>query len=91
MFNIPQKNPRKFEDKESPTVNNAKSLVRSDWCQRILSILYGQILLVLGLVLPLISLTANIDKSVSELFYIYLLLGSILYLIFVQIDLMYLK
>ena len=91
MFNIPQKNPRKFEDKESSTVNNVNSVVRSDWCQRILSILYGQILLVLGLVLPLISLTANIDNSVSELFYIYLLLGSILYLIFVQIDLMYLK
>ena len=63
----------------------------SDWCQRILSILYGQILLVLGLVLPLITLSANIEKSVSELFYIYLLLGSILYLIFVQMDLMYLK
>ena len=63
----------------------------SDWCQKILSILYGQILLVLGLVLPLITLTADIDKSVSELFYIYLLLGSLLYLIFVQIDLMYFK
>ena len=89
MFNIPKKIPRKFEHKERFVTDNR--LVSSDWCQRILSILYGQILLVLGLVLPLITLTANIDKSVSELFYIYLLLGSILYLIFVQIDLMYLK
>ena len=89
MFNIPKKIPRKFEYKKRFVTDNR--LVSSDWCQRILSILYGQILLVLGLVLPLITLTANIDKSVSELFYIYLLLGSILYLIFVQIDLMYLK
>ena len=89
MFNIPKKIPRKFEYKERFVTDNR--LVSSDWCQRILSILYGQILLVLGLVLPLITLTANIDKSVSELFYIYLLLGSILYLIFVQMDLMYLK
>ena len=63
----------------------------SDWCQQILSILYGQIILLIGLVLPLLTFTANIHTSFAELFYIYLLLSSILYLTFVQIDLMYLK
>ena len=87
MCKIPKKTRRKFTDRLSLVV----TLPPSDWCQRVLSILYGQTLLLLGLVLPLLTFTGNIDKSFAELFYIYLLLCSILYLIFVQIDLMYLK
>ena len=62
-----------------------------DSCQEIVSVLYGHVTVVLGLVMPILGLQAEIDKTYPELFYIYLLLCSILYLIFVQIDLMYLK
>ena len=53
--------------------------------------LYGHILLVIGIILPILALNSHLDKSYSEMFYIYLLLCSICYLMFVQIDLLYLK
>ena len=51
----------------------------------------GHVILVVGIILPMISFNYQDLSSQSELFYIYLLLSSVLYLIFVQIDLMYLR
>ena len=51
----------------------------------------GHVLLVIGIILPIISFNYQDMSSQSEMFYINLLLSSILYLIFVQIDLMYLR
>ena len=51
----------------------------------------GHLILVVGIILPMISFNYQDLSSQSELFYIYLLLSSVLYLIFVQIDLMYLR
>ena len=51
----------------------------------------GHLILVVGIILPMISFNYQDMSSQSELFYIYLLLSSVLYLIFVQIDLMYLR
>ena len=62
-----------------------------DSCQEVVSLLYGHVIVVLTLVMPILGLQSHIDQTYAELFYIYLLLCSILYLIFVQIDLMYLK
>ena len=50
------------------------------------SLVYGQVLVVAGLVLPCLPVPAQ-----AELFYVFLLLVSCLYLVFVQCDLMYLK
>ena len=62
-----------------------------DSCQDALSLVYGHSVVVVGIVLPLLGFYSEVEKSSSEMFYIYLLLISILYLCFVQIDLMYLK
>ena len=52
------------------------------------SLVYGQVLVVAGLVLPCLPTPA---PAQAELFYVFLLLVSCLYLVFVQCDLMYLK
>ena len=62
-----------------------------DSCRDALTLVYGHVLVVAGVVLPLLSFFSEVEKSSSEMFYIYLLLAGILYLCFVQIDLMYLK
>ena len=62
-----------------------------DSCQDALTLVYGHTLVVAGVVLPLLGFFSEVEKSSTEMFYIYLLLLAILYLCFVQIDLMYLK
>ena len=52
------------------------------------SLVYGHVLLVCGLVLPCLPAPA---PARAELFYVFLLLVSCLYLVFVQCDLMFLK
>ena len=54
------------------------------------SLVYGHVLLVCGLVLPCLNAPSPAPAQ-AELFYVFLLLVSCLYLVFVQCDLMYLK
>ena len=52
-----------------------------------LTLLYGQLVVVLGLLLPLLSLAAPATHTAySELFYIWLILASITYLLFLQVN-----
>ena len=55
-----------------------------------LTLLYGQLVVVLGLLLPLLSLAAPATHpAYSELFYIWLILASITYLLFLQVNKMF--
>ena len=60
----------------------------SDSLQEIVAVVYCQLLLILGFALPLaehISLSVSIGKY--QFFYVFLYLGSLIYLLFVRIDL----
>ena len=61
-----------------------------DALQRVSSAIYGQLLVLLGLLVPISGSTSDLNQDTSgyfDLFYIFLLLVSILFLIFVFIDL----
>ena len=61
----------------------------SDSLQKAVTALYAKVLIILGLALPLSEvISANIAPEYFQLFYVYLFLGSLLYLIFVYIDLL---
>jgi len=63
----------------------------NDSLQCVLTSIYAKILIILGLVLPLATVSNEGDQRYLELFYIYLFMGSILFLIFVYIDLIHTK
>jgi hypothetical protein len=51
--------------------------------------LYAKILIILGLALPLSEvISAAVGPEYFQLFYVYLFIGSLIYLLFVYIDLL---
>ena len=64
-------------------------LYSSDSLQTAVTALYAKLLIILGLALPLSEvISASIDPEYFQLFYVYLFTGSLLYLLFVYIDLL---
>ena len=60
----------------------------SDALQSIVTALYCKILVILGLALPLAEvISVNVPQGYYQLFYVYLFLGSLLFLFGIHIDL----
>ncbi len=61
----------------------------SDALQSIVTALYCKILIILGLAFPMAEVISdNVPKGYYQLFYVYLFLGSLLFLLIVYVDLM---
>jgi len=63
----------------------------NDSLQQVLTSLYANILIIFGVVLPLTTVRNDADQRHAEVFYIFLFLGSLLFLIFVYLDLLHTK
>ena len=61
----------------------------SDALQAVVTALYSKILVILGLAFPMAEVISdNVPKGYYQLFYVYLFLGSLLYLLFIYFDLL---
>jgi len=80
---------RTITDKSADIQDSTKDA--NDSLQRVLTSLYANILVIFGLVLPLTTIKSGTDQTHFEVFYIFLFLGSLLFLIFVYMDLLHTK
>eukprot|EP00090_Calanus_glacialis_P007099 TRINITY_DN15569_c0_g1_i5.p1 TRINITY_DN15569_c0_g1~~TRINITY_DN15569_c0_g1_i5.p1 ORF type:complete len:810 (-),score=174.60 TRINITY_DN15569_c0_g1_i5:104-2533(-) len=80
---------RTVTDKSADIQDSTKDA--NDSLQRVLTSLYANILIIFGLVLPLTTVKSETDQRHFEVFYIFLFLGSLLFLIFVYMDLLHTK
>ena len=70
--------------------STSQSIHFSDALQSIVTALYCKILVILGLALPLAEvISVNVPQGYYQLFYVYLFLGSLLFLFGIHIDLGY--
>jgi len=80
---------RTITDKSADIQDASKDA--NDSLQQVVTSLYANILVIFGLVLPLTTVRSQEDQRHAEIFYIFLFLGSLIFLIFVYLDLLHTK